>query len=290
MEDRVSRDGIQKFFSIARERYRILQRKNAGEPKPWTKDIVLQREYFCNVFREDDKTTKWFRANIREELKDDPKEVLAAIATFRWFNKIETGEKIKPLLLGEWNSVRAHNLLAAQKPIVTGAYIIKTPDGMNKLKGVLWCVDQFIKNIQLGKFDKLIKGESSMQEACEILKTSPYLGNFMSWQICSDARKTCLLNNAKDKDIWAQPGPGSTRGLGRVFFNNVEYFNYGSKKDEEEMLLPMNKLVDCSQHKENWPIEFPPLAVIDISHQLCEHDKYCRAEEGGRMKRKYNAT
>lgn len=284
----MSDTGVDKFFAVARERYQVLLNRRVGLSKPWSCDPIFQKEYFCNVFREDDKTTQWFRGNIRNPLRDHSDEILAAIVAFRWFNKIETGEILKPFLLGDWDSVKVCNALAGRSPIVTGAYIIKTPDGMNKLKGVLWCIDQFIQLMKKDKFDDILIGASSMQEACLSLQQAPYLGNFMAWQICSDARQTCLLENAPDKDTWAQPGPGSTRGLGRVFYNDVDHLNYGSKRDEKVMLSLMNDLRVCSKDSNLWPKEWPPLAVIDISHQLCEFDKYCRAEEGGRMKRKYS--
>lgn len=286
----LAEDNIFKFFAIAGERYQILLNRRAGMPKPWSPDPIFQTEYFCNVFREDDRTTVWFRENIRDLVRDDPNKALLAIVAFRWFNKIETGEKIKEFLLGEWDSVKVFNKLAAQKPVVTGAYIIKTPDGMTKLKGVLWCIDQFRENMKIGRCDNLLRSKLTMESACGLLKLSPYLGNFMAWQICSDARQTCLLENAQDKDTWAQPGPGSARGLGRVYYNDVNHFSYGSKSDEKEMLKLMIDLSDRSKDINYWPKEWPKLACVDISHILCETDKYMRCGEGGRMKRKYKAS
>jgi hypothetical protein len=275
---------INKFFAVARERYNILLKRRAGLPKPWSDDPIFRTEYFCNVFREDDRTTMWFRENIRDKLRNDPKEALAAIAAFRWFNKIETGEKIKEFLLGDWDHVKVYNKLSNVKPVVTGAYIIKTPDGMTKLKGVLWCIEEFNKLLLGGTFDKILQGKATMEESCGLLKTAPYLGNFMAWQICSDARQTCLLENATDSDTWAQAGPGSTRGIGRVYYNDVDKFAYGGKN---EVLILMQDLCIRSRDTKYWNPEYPKLTTMDISHQLCEFDKYERCQEGGRMKRKY---
>lgn len=139
-------------------------------------------------------------------------------------------------------------------------------------------------------FDPLLMGKGDMKTACDLLKLSPYLGNFMSWQICSDARQTILLQHAYDNNTWAQPGPGSTRGIGHIYHNNPEHFSYGSKSDEKQMLELMQDLSRRSYDIQYWPEEWPKLAVIDVSHQLCEHDKYLRCIEGGKMKRKYNAS
>jgi hypothetical protein len=296
-------NGIEEFFRIARERYSILLKRNAGLPKPWSEDPVFQNEYFCNIFREDDRTTKWFRENIRDPLNKipylDPRIIILAIVAFRWFNKIETWDTILSSgvavenIFARWDSawIRQELIDQGSPPWVTGAYIIKTPDGMNKVDGVLWCIDRFINTMEKEKrqFDKFRTSDLSMREACELFKCSPYLGNFMSWQICSDARQTVLLDKARDKDTWAQPGPGSARGLSRVFYGYVDHFKYGSKKDEDEMLVRMNELREYSKDEYYWPQDWPPLAVIDVSHTLCETDKYLRCLEGGRMKRKYNA-
>ncbi len=281
--------GIEKFFAVANERYQIFLDRQAGKPKPWSQHPIFQTEYFCNVFRENDRTTTWFRENVRDKVRYHPEKALLAITAFRWFNKIETGELIKDILLDEWDETKVYNRLSCQKPVVTGAYIIKTPDGMTKLKGVLWSIEQFIKNMDKGMFNKILVGDATMEEACGILKQSPYLGNFMSWQICSDARFTTLLENAPDKDTWACPGPGSARGLGRVFYGDVNKFDYGSKGDAAEMLKLMNELAQMSHDPAWWPAKWPKLAVVDVSHQNCEFDKFERCEEGGRMKRKYNA-
>ena len=82
---------IQRFFWWIEERHRIFLSKEAGLPRgKWTDDEILKTYRFTNPFRENDKTTVWFRENMREPLKDSP-EVLMATVIFRWFNLIETG-------------------------------------------------------------------------------------------------------------------------------------------------------------------------------------------------------
>ena len=82
------------FFSFINERHLIHLRRLRGEEFPWTKDLILQKYKFTNVFRENDKTTVWFKENIREPLKDEQDVILATII-FRWFNLIATGEVLK---------------------------------------------------------------------------------------------------------------------------------------------------------------------------------------------------
>ena len=86
------------------ERESIRYKKEAQLlPSPWTDDPILQEFKFCQVFREDDRTTRWFRTHIREPMRND-EEVLMATIIFRWFNLIETGRTlINYDLLKRWN-------------------------------------------------------------------------------------------------------------------------------------------------------------------------------------------
>ena len=55
---------LKDFWYWVNERHSIYLRKAAGDPRPWTKDPILQRYKFTNVFRELDMGTKWLRECI----------------------------------------------------------------------------------------------------------------------------------------------------------------------------------------------------------------------------------
>lgn len=297
----MSEEGITKFFELARERYKILLRREAGLRMPWTTDPIFMNNRFCNVRREDDRTTIWFRENIRDPLNQtyaiNPEIILLAIVAFRWFNRIETWEVLIACaeqienIFGKWSSENIKNRIIdqCQRPYITGAYIIKTPNGKNKVDGVLWCIDEFNKIMKDGKFNLITSGLSSHENAQRLLEMAPFLGRFMAYQIIADARHTILLDNAPDILTWAQPGPGSTRGIGRVFYEDVDKFKYGSTKDEKEVIILMSELLQRSKDSKYWPSAFPVLEMQDIQNWNCEYDKYIRCLEGGRMKRKYDA-
>ena len=52
------------FCKLAEERQKIYIKKKAGEPKPWTEDKIFQSSRFCNVFREQDKTSVLSRLTL----------------------------------------------------------------------------------------------------------------------------------------------------------------------------------------------------------------------------------
>lgn len=295
----MSEEKIAKYFRVAEERYNIKLRRETGLPRPWSTDPIFQNHRFCNVHREDDKTTKWLRENIRDPLDQTycihPGLILFAITAFRWFNRIETWENILASgrsvedIFADWDSdwMRQHLIDHGSPPYVTGAYIIKTPDGKNKVDGVLWCIDEFRKKIKNRDFDLIISGKASQEDAQKLLEQSPYLGRFMAYQIIADARWTQLLRNAPDIYTWAQAGPGSTRGIGRIFYNDVNKFRYGSPADEREVVKLMRELLEASRDRLYWPEKFPEWEMQVVQNWCCEFDKYERCEEGGKMKRRF---
>src|SRR6266576_2436351 len=86
--------GISAFFKYARLRHEAYLAKQQGMPKgKQSKDPILNKYSFTNIFRELDKTTVWFKDHVREPLRDKP-EVLLATVLFRLLNRIEVGEAI----------------------------------------------------------------------------------------------------------------------------------------------------------------------------------------------------
>lgn len=304
-------DNVDKFFWFARERHAIYLRRAAGEPRErWTVDPVLQQYRFTNVFRELDATTVWFRRNVRDPMRDSP-DVLLATVVFRWFNRISTGETIflQRDLFGDGRTVweqflddRDTGILASAirssnptGPWVTGAYIIKTPDGMDKLKGVLTCIRWFCE-----QSPESPKDWSSLEAAWRWLLQFPYLGDFMAYEIVTDLRHTALLDRAPDIATWANPGPGAVRGLNRIHGRELK-----KSVPKQQAIREMQQLLAASQDVRHWPQKstdtetkigvrltpqledvrgdpesWPRWEMRDVEHTLCEFDKWQRATLG----------
>ena len=326
---------MEDFFKFARERHSIYLRRQAGLPRPWTDDPILNHYRFTNVFRELDATTVWFKDNVREPMRDKP-EVLLATVLFRWFNRMKTGEAIfnQKTLLGNssctaWQSMLNHGetsdvaaairAFCGKGPYVTGAYIIKTPNGMDKLTGVLQCVEWFMEKDYQYKGSELFskpleyqwRGLANMiqqtsyphtlEDTWKWLKQFPYMGDFMAYEVVTDLRHTALLENAPDIMTWANPGPGAARGMGRVLNDDKDMYN--QHRDKKALILHMRELLEDSKNPENWPQQthdeiqtsgefaeswdkyqmwgpWPRWEMRDIEHTLCEFDKYERARLG----------
>ena len=114
------------YWQVERENIRI-QKEVSKLPPPWTDDSILQQYKFCQVFREEDRTTRWLKKHIREPMRNSS-DVLMAVVIFRWFNWIPTGRTlINNGLLKRWDRKKAIQEITKQDKWVTGAYIVKSP-------------------------------------------------------------------------------------------------------------------------------------------------------------------
>ena len=279
-----------RFFYWIRERHNVWNRRQVGQKKPWTDDEVLQQYFFTNPYRENDKTTVWFREKIREPFRECY-EVLFATVAFRWFNRIETGEALLATesedgfsILVLWNRKRALATLRRLKNPFTGAFMIPAVPGTKKIEHVCDCLKPFWKD-RLDLASEIEEGQS-LEKAHKLLTLYPYMGDFMAYEVVTDLRHTILLDQATDINTWANPGPGCRRGLKRLLGLPLKKSNAAGVPKVKNELKLMRRLLAKSRNR---LAGLPPLEMREIEHSLCEWDKYERAlwGDGGRMKRRY---
>ncbi|CAK0863361.1 unnamed protein product [Prorocentrum cordatum] len=86
---------LAKFWWWVEERWHVLQRRKAGNPAPWSEDRIMQTSHLCNVFKEDDATTK-----VSQDVLANCDSLADAIVTAisqRLTNKSETIAAVGPL-------------------------------------------------------------------------------------------------------------------------------------------------------------------------------------------------
>jgi len=273
------------FLDFAIERENIRLSREAGQPPPWTNDPVLQSYFFCNVFREDDKVTRWFRENIRDEVANDAHRSVLACTVFRWFNLIRSGEVLKPFLLNPelWDEEAILWELSEQDQVTGGAYMIRSPTGHRKAAGLLMnCRPVLEQAHDIGWASARLNW--SLQELHERIMEFEFLGSFMAYEVVTDLRHTVVGRNADDINTWAAAGPGCARGLGWVVAHDPTTFSYGSARHQKAMLELMRDMLPVINQE--WPWE-RKWEMREVEHVLCEFAKYRVAQTGGRVKRKY---
>ena len=159
---------------------------------------------------------------------------------------------------------------------MTGAYIIKTPNGMDKVTGVSECVSHMWKDRKY--LAEKISKTKSLEDTWTLLRDYPYMGPFMAYEVVTDLRHTYLLDDAEDVLMWANAGPGAMRGLNRLTGRELGY-----SKRSHDWVSEMQELYKIVQTR--LPVHILQrndmrYEMREIEGGLCEFDKYSRIVKG----------
>lgn len=270
---------LERCLYFIKERESVRLKKEAGEPKPWTDDTIIQSYRFCNIRRMDDKVSKWlyenwYKPNYNHRL------MLVNVALARFFNLPSTLEFMK--FQKSWNPVALADKLRVYKcseipnrTLFNGAYMVRGNDGQDKIASVL--------NYYVAPLVDLAKqvNTDSMEETHRLLCTSYGLGSFMAGQIVADLR-WAMNGKWRDRDSWAPIGPGSHRGMNRLLGLDIK-----SSMNQQQFNTHLARFID------EWGAKLPVsitnrMEAIDYQNCLCEFDKMERTLFDGRHpKQKY---
>jgi hypothetical protein len=280
---------VKEFVAFIKARHAVYERRQAGKPKPWTKDPILQQYRFCNVYRELDTVTIWIRENWRDPYKDDP-NVWFAMAVSRIVNWPDSLYDLSTAISkgGKkliWNPAAFVREMDARRTrgvkVWTGAYMIHADRHAGGSKAayyaeqVLTPMWEARKQVQLG----------SLSEFHQFMMQFRDMGSFMAAQVVCDVKYTPLLAKAPDWNTWAAMGPGSQRGLSRVEF--------GDKDTKYSATVWYSALMDLKVRVDPMIAKagLPAIHAQDLQNCLCEFDKYERVRLGeGRPRSKYNGV
>lgn len=268
-------DPFERLVYWIKERESIRLKKEAGQPKPWTDDEILQKYRFCNVRRMDDRVSKWLVENWY--VRNHPNAV-TAVALARFINLPATLEHIP--FPRRWNPSKVIKLLnehrANGNSIFNSAYMVRGNDGVDKIESVVRynvCPLHSLRH----KIDP-----ESMEATCNVLLTSYGIANFMAGQIGADLR-WIIDGEWEDKTSWAPKGPGSQRGMNLLHCRRMRApLPQAQFLDElRDLMAKLQSLLDPSITNR--------LEAIDYQNCLCEFSKYEKALWGiGKPKRRYS--
>lgn len=276
-------------FIVERDNVRRL--KECGVAKPWTNDLILRSYRFCNVCREDDTETKWIAQNWRNPNVDEP-HLWFAMMVARLFNWHDTLQDIGfpiPFDARYLKRMRAKliNRIANGQKVWTGAYMVST-NGQPVMYKHDYVIEKVLKPAWRWRDSIWPQEGDTLQSFFERLMTLEGMGSFMAGQVIADLKyaEGTPLYHAADWDTWATPGPGSKRGLNRVYDRPVRA---PWRKDE---FLPTLQELRKALLVELAARGFKrTMHAQDVQNCLCEFDKYERVRlEEGRPRSRYNGA
>jgi len=272
-------DSYWKFAALRQEAFfnRLSQK-----PFPWSSDPIINKHRFTNVYRASDRVSQYLIKNViyKNDLPDTPKEILFRILLFKLFNKIETWElltsKLGNLTYEEYKFKKYDAILntaiTSGKRIYSAAYIM--PSGksyygyLRKHSNHLKLIEHMIND---NTHQKLMS-VNRMQQAFEIIKSFPGLGDFLAYQLLIDINYSPIINFSESEFV--VPGPGAKGGISKCFqdtagLSNVEIIKLMTDRQEQEFeRLGLT-------FKTLWGRK---LQLIDCQNIFCEVDKYARVK------------
>jgi len=284
----MNKENFKKMLYWMEERQRIYLRKEAGEPKPWTKDPILRDNKFCNVYREQDKTTVWIKENWRDPYADH-EDLWFAMLVARLINKPDSLQELGVPL--PWSAKRftqvIHKRTQRGDTVFSGAYIVSTNGiAMDKVDYLaervltpIWNARKQVRPVAVDTLDAFHK---------RLIQFNG-VGSFIGAQVVADMKYTPILCNADDWYAFAASGPGSRRGLNRVLGRPpaAAWSEEGWRNALRELWVALGD--DKRYAKLRAEGVFPqPVHCQDLQNVCCEFDKMMRISNGeGRMKATY---
>lgn len=259
---------------VMREKIRAF--KDAGSPAPWTDDPILATYRFCNVRREDDRVTIWIRENIRKPHANHP-HLWLMLCIARQINWPPTLAHL--MATGAWPSGTNFDFASAMtrelnewqargEKVYTGAYMISAPSKKGQDKQA-YIAETVIGALWERRASFHLAAKSLQRTHAWIMRSNGW-GPFMAYQAVVDMRFTPLLWNADDNLLWAAAGPGTIRGLNRLYGRATD-----AALSQDQALSEMRAIYKIVQDETGVPMDFS-----DVPNILCETDKYLRVKLG----------
>ena len=305
------------LFWWAQERHKVFLARAKGFPPPWTENPLFNNFRFCNTYREIDSVSYWIRKNILYPYRTSP-HLWFMVVISRFINTIDcmndlmrSGQFAQD---GQFNPEKFYAVLARRKSrgeqVFTGAYLINGVAPANcdpRSPGNKAAIVTF--DILAPLWESFRKGNVvqanftfTLETCCETLMEFHGLGDFLSYQIAQDLTYVPgWLAKAPDRNTFNLPGPGTRRGLQRVFSGGKgKEFRLSPDvmSDSIQELYKTQHLhfnsTDVhspsrfSANLDHWSTGYPDLTLGNISNSLCEFDKTMRLFLGeGRMRSKF---
>lgn len=267
------------YWYFAAERQNIFVKKKNGESAPWTDDEILQEYKFCNSYRVNDRVSQYLLKNvIYTSKKYSKRDMIFRIILFKLFNLESTWElleeKIGDITLDTFSFERYKVILDSAMEsgtrIYNDAYISCATKAFGydkKHENHLALLD---KMFNVDRVDEKIVNAKNMEDAFNILKAYPLIGNFMAYQLVTDINYSEVVNFSELE--FTVVGPGSKRGIEKCFVSIgknsyediIKYMCENQEKEFERLGIDFKRIGDRK------------LQLIDCQNLFCEVDKYLR--------------
>jgi hypothetical protein len=260
------------YFDFVVKRHAIWEKRQRGEPSPWTADPFLWRKY-TNVFRVLDPGSQY----VVEMMQDapTPADALARAFLYRYTNKPETWDYLKERL-GRWPlasdiDAELYAMMSSYRDagntLFSGAYIIMPAPNTtgDKAMHAVALAKRLMHPESPQNVVEQVVGATTQRAAFDALTAHLGVGDFMAMQVLTDWG---YYWSGWDENTFVVAGPGSKRGIAHISKDKPEDF---IREIQQEWYLR----IDCPSIPLPGGLERAP-SLMDIQNTFCEFSKYMR--------------
>lgn len=289
------------FWQFLTERQRVWWRRSVDEQEfPWTRDRILQSEFFTNVYRELDQGSQYVVRRILSK-KGTPDQKMFTIMLYRTMgSSISIASKLgllDPETFDREDFIKSVNLASndVEDPAVfEQSYRVASMGTGSKVENI---GSMFTKiSEEWDELKQRLDYATSVRSLFDALVEVQGFGEFLAYQIALDltyeSKKGRKLYDF-DRDEWAMAGPGAKKGIWKLMASDVR---------PNSMMVVIRWLVDNQQDEfERLELEFPYITdkegspvwldAANMQACLCEFLKFSRIWDGEKNSvRKYRPS
>lgn len=290
---------LDRFWNFIAERQAIWHRRFVeASPQPWTKDLILQKNKFTNIYRELDPGTRYAMTQILEKEAPRPDRVFN-IMMYRLMCSIPTYGGFGFHLLSEFEEHKFNNHLwsiyDSGEPVFGNAYLISPYSSMGsdlKYENVSRLFGQIHQDFE--GFFRRLDSAPTMEKAFNVIHGMYGFGPFLAYQVLVDLLYPLQVEGGKgilpfSHNDWARLGPGAMRGFARLSssqerLKGLKWLRRSQREEFDRLGIRFPFLLDDNGNR----IE---LTLANLQNCLCEFHKYRSIQDGtGKAQRLFVPT
>jgi hypothetical protein len=273
---------LEDYSRYACARQDATDRRERGEPRPWSNDPTIRDYRFCSVIRDDDRTSREAKRLILA--LPEPLRRGAAL-TFRLYNRPETLIALRDAGALEARSSDPIKAVFAQIGVVIStAFKINLGGKLNDKDTIAYSVFRGLRAARNGDLVPRRSAQLTTQAIMGVIGNSP----FLAYQIMQDLRWLC--GSYDDEMLWCVMGIGAVRGARRL----SQTYVVNSFKDGDKAKRSPKQHVDLridgefssvlpaalKALKESDLSSRERITMFEVEHNFCEYDKFERTRTG----------
>lgn len=281
---KIRHEAFQYYFYFIQERMNIFWKRYDGVSYGFTKDRILAKNKFTNVYRAQDRVSQYLIRNViyNDQESFTEHDILLRILIFKIFNNIDTWKflenKVGVIRTSNFNTDTISNLLSERiinEPIFNGAYMMTGSHrkyNMYLSKHEKWLKMVEFEFLKEKRIDRIINAKS-LKEIYDILIECSFLGEFLAYQYTIDFNYSPVINF--DENTFVKAGIGAIRGIKKCFIDLDKYTYEDCIRLTQDNLVKYQEQYGFNSFKNLFGRE---LKLIDLQNCFCETDKYLRAK------------